>query len=627
VPDLDAQPLARKDGLYALGVGLVSAALFATTFSAHVSPGDAPESIAGVKALGILHAPGYPSYVLAARAFTEGLPFVSFTFRVLLFSLVCAAIAVAGVFLIARCFRSSRAGAAVGALGFASTTSFWFNSAFAKHYSFSAALVVVAILLTALWSSHGSRGSLFGAAIVLGLGFGAAWQLALITTIGLVVFLVTGARRPGRALAASVIVVMSSIAIGCYAFVLVRAGQHPALNWGEASTPKALARLISQRDFSHVLGATTVSNPFLRTGLRLVSYPAIVERDFGFGALVLAIAGIVIAWKRFRPEQKWLLVTLTAVNLAAVIARVPIDRIGGFYTSIFAGGFLVDLMIAVAVLVAVGFTFATRAATQYLEQRDEARAHWIIPSVASALAVVVLVPSVAFHYVPANHRVPAIVDDYAARALDVLPPRSVLVVFANDSAFPFEYRQIVDGQRSDVTVINLQGFGYGWYQDQVQRELGVAVPHSGPILDSPITTMNEIRRTRPVYIDTGAMQVLQSRVAYRVDGFVGEVIGGTPGPHPVTALAAASAKLTADDTTDHVTGGSDLRFPNTSLLYLRARAHVELAKAYVLAHDSPGATRELQQAVAIYPGDDHTNKVLLFMEQHGTGAEDVILHM
>ena len=49
----------------------MAAVVYLTTFSSHVSLGDAPEAVAGVRSLGILHAPGYPTYVLAARAFGD----------------------------------------------------------------------------------------------------------------------------------------------------------------------------------------------------------------------------------------------------------------------------------------------------------------------------------------------------------------------------------------------------------------------------------------------------------------------------------------------------------------------------------------------------------------------------
>ena len=63
------------DRLRASGVGVAAAVLFLTTFSTRVSLGDSPESIAGIHALGILHSPGYPAYVVLGRVFTIIVPF------------------------------------------------------------------------------------------------------------------------------------------------------------------------------------------------------------------------------------------------------------------------------------------------------------------------------------------------------------------------------------------------------------------------------------------------------------------------------------------------------------------------------------------------------------------------
>src|SRR5690348_13740062 len=96
---VDGPPITRADVVGAGIVGLVAAALFATTFSSHVAFGDAPESVAGVRTLGVIHAPGYPSYVLVARLFGAVLPVGSWALRVNLFSVVCATLTIALVFL------------------------------------------------------------------------------------------------------------------------------------------------------------------------------------------------------------------------------------------------------------------------------------------------------------------------------------------------------------------------------------------------------------------------------------------------------------------------------------------------------------------------------------------------
>jgi hypothetical protein len=95
---LSLAPVPGKDRLRVATLdvgGGAAAAVTVVTNAPNVAAGDPPEYVSGVKELGVLHAPGYPSYVLLTRGFSELVPIGSLTFRVLLFSLVCAVIAVA----------------------------------------------------------------------------------------------------------------------------------------------------------------------------------------------------------------------------------------------------------------------------------------------------------------------------------------------------------------------------------------------------------------------------------------------------------------------------------------------------------------------------------------------------
>src|SRR5690242_5564568 len=85
----------QRDGVIATACAVLSAGAFATTFSTNPAFGDSTESILGTRALGILHAPGYPTYVLLARLFATVFAVGSYAARVNLFSLVCASASIA----------------------------------------------------------------------------------------------------------------------------------------------------------------------------------------------------------------------------------------------------------------------------------------------------------------------------------------------------------------------------------------------------------------------------------------------------------------------------------------------------------------------------------------------------
>src|SRR4051794_18599519 len=89
-PDTNARRLLAGDVPWLLAVAVGSAVMFAVTLTSRLPFGDGAESVAGVRDVGILHAPGYPAYVVLAKLFTIVEPFGSLTLRLNLFSIVCA---------------------------------------------------------------------------------------------------------------------------------------------------------------------------------------------------------------------------------------------------------------------------------------------------------------------------------------------------------------------------------------------------------------------------------------------------------------------------------------------------------------------------------------------------------
>ena len=215
--------------------------IYLSTFSTHVALGDAPESVAGVRSLGILHAPGYPTYVLFARAFGSVFAIGSWRRASMPSASSRAALSIGVITLIARASGASRLGAVVGALALGTTASFWLNAGFAKHYPLTMLLVATLILFVLVWQQRGGVGWLFAAGASLALATGSGWELAAITLVALAVLLRFTEQRPSGRELGMVAAVFVTVAVAIWVFVLVRAGQHPALNWGEASSPGNVA--------------------------------------------------------------------------------------------------------------------------------------------------------------------------------------------------------------------------------------------------------------------------------------------------------------------------------------------------------------------------------------------------
>ena len=609
-----------------------AAALFLSTFSTKVALGDAPESVSGVKTLGVLHAPGYPSYVAVADAFARVFAFGGWALRVNAFSLVCAALMIGAANLLARGFGASRAGAALGALTLATAASFWFNAGFAKHYAFSGFVVTAAALAVVRWQAGGGAAWVIGAGVLLGIGAGSSWELAAIMAAGIAVLLVFGTRRASWPLIVASSAALVVVASGSYAFMVWRAGQHPAVNWGEVTNLHRLVGQVTQQDFRGRDAAASHGSLPAELATRIPNYLAIIARDVGVGAVLVALIGATFGLKRVDRGRTTFLAVVGVLNLFAVAFVTGTEQINGFLTGLVAGGYVLDLLIVLAVLVALGTTPLVERAAELADEiftpaRERAKAshdpHRFTTTIMVALFAIVLVPSVLVHYPLANHRQSPIADRYAQRVFSQLPPHAAIFVYQGDLSFPLVYRQAVFGDRPDVSVIIETSLQFGWYREQIERALHLRSPvPAGPSDRQVQTLIAELRADRrPVFVGTDMMLFHPSDIPFRLEGLVGEVVNrGSETAIDRDALAAA---LLQADRSDGI-GGRVVPFPNGFVHYLYARSPIQLAKLFAAAKQIEPARTELARAIADYPDDPNLDLVLKFSGQQGEQQANII---
>jgi hypothetical protein len=601
-------------------VTLCAGVLYGSTFSPHVAGGDAPESVAGVASLGILHAPGYPAYVLTGRLFAWLVPLGGLAFRVNLFSLVCAALAAGGVFLLARRVGAGRAGAAIGALAMASGTAFWFNAGFAKHYSFSALLIVTASLVVVSWTETGGWRRLAGAGALMALSTGASWQLAALAVPGLAV-LVLGRFRLLRIHELAAGVLSGLIVAGAvWGFVVVRAHQEPAVNWGEATNVSRLTDLVTMGDFGYGAGTLARSSspggdnarpgePARTVGkkvgtdeagelpARIKASAILLSRELSVLTLALAGVGLVASWRRRNRLYAAFLTVAFMVNIGGAALVVSARRAPPLGEVVSFGGFLVGALVVVAVWAGLG-------ASAVAAVMAGGRAWEFHRAAAVVVAGTVLIPSVIVHRPYADHRAPAFVDQYVGNVLSSLPERSVLLVWGTERTFPLVYSQVVQGRRPDVTIIAGDGLSRPWYRRQVSQRLGLP-PLTGPqeaILQAQ-TLSRRLRRDRPVFLEANAMRVLSTSVRYRPRGLVGEVVDDSL-PQPPDSPEAIETLIAGYQVDGVYSHPRRLDFPNRRFVLSYRLAHLELSRMYAARGDSEKALAQIEMARRVDPALD-----------------------
>ena len=631
-------PLSRDDLVWAGAAAAISAILFATTLYGHAGLGDAPESVAGIASTGVLHAPGYPAYVIAAKLFTALVPFGSFAFQVNLFSLCCAALTIGGVYLLGRRLGAERWASALGALALACGGGFWFYAGFAKHVVFSGLLFLVALHLLLAWQARPSTGRFVALAAAIGVGMGSSWALMtfILPAVGLALLLSYRQLSPGM-IAGGVAAGLATV-VALYGFVMVRASQDPAVNWGEVTTLDRLRDLVNRADFKPptsddsnspaseaegsasnlpqkgpILSASFIAQEgsLTRASKSSKTYLEVFYHELGLAALALAAWGLVVSllWRRGPPA--FILLLVFAANLIGAGATVGPSVYRGFDTLIIQEGFILACYLVLPVWLAIGATHIGHVLAESGSPRDRdarrAEVKWGLPAV---LALAVLLPSLISHWeIPRRNAAP-FADNYAESAFAELPRDSVVLIFGAERTGPLINRQVVDGDRPDVTVVASDGLSREWYREQLARRTGVDLPP--PTLDNVADTVSAVgalRRTRPVFMDITTAQRLSDDVGYRQVGLLTRLVDGK-GPAELADPSGAESRLRQAEQSAGMPDEDWGARPNTFVFMAYKSATLELARAYFLNRDEAGLRRTLRNTLAIDPGNEQARQNL-----------------
>jgi hypothetical protein len=665
--------LERADFVWAAAAGAAAFALFASTLTSHPALGDAPETVAGVKSLGILHAPGYPSYVLAARLFSL-LPFGSEALRVNMFSAVCGALFVAGVVLLARRCGAARWASAFGALCLATGAAFWFYAGFAKHDLFSGLLALIVLYLAidldiraaeqtaaghevaAKPDANRTLWALTGLGVAFGLGLAASWPLLLLTLPTVLVVLFRSARSVGgRGLVAALLSCLI-VSAASYGFVLFRASEHPAVSWGEATNFHRLVNLIDRSDFSpthspaspspfgsrgtgagqpgphraqyvdpHALASRVSEEGVLGSNLsnKVGTNFAIFFGELGFAGVALAGLGALGSLLAPRRRATLALAITFLVGLFATAARVGKPRSLGYDTDLLIGGFLLTCYVPLGCWIALGSEDLWRRASRVLK-RWSPLALRLGAAAAALLAAAVLATSALSHRAVMDRAARPLADYYARTVFSELPRNAVVGVWNAEFSQPLIYRQVVFHERPDVTVVVTGALSSDWYREQLARRLHRSLPPKiGDSVADARAFVHSLQGVRPLYLDMNGARELQSSsrpgepVGYVPIGLVARVVAGA-GFAQVASPAALARSVSAAESAAGMPGAPWRVWPNSPLSQtIYASAVLEVVLAYAERHDYADARRWVGNLLAIDPTYSTARQLQQFLAQQG----------
>jgi hypothetical protein len=648
--------LARADFGWAAATGLASAALFATVITSHPGLGDAPETVAGVSSLGILHDPGYPSYVLTAHIFTLLVPVGDEAFRVNLFSLLCASLSVAGVQLLARRFGVARWAGSLGGLTLAASAGFWFYAGFAKHDIFSGMLFLIAVHLALAWRARPTTGRLIALAVAVGVGLGSSWPLEVLILPMIAFVLLAGWRNLSVRSLASATATGLAVIVALGGFVMIRAAQNPPVNWGDATTVSGLVALVNRADFTaygsygHAGSASAPaggssssagaqapsSSPAGTTGTVLAGaltdnldgYVVIFGRELGVLGVLLAALGLIASLTRRRSAASYPLLIAFLGNLIGATAVVHFGAShAGFDGDLVNEGYVLGCYFVLACWLAIGAAELAGIAGRVpigrrLRLRDLAgRTRLLAPVTALALGAVVVIPLMLGNWSIVHRSSKPFADRYAETVFAEPPPHAAVFILGAELTQPMIYRQVVYHQRPDVVVAAVDGLSHGWYRQQISRRLGIQIPAlTGNLFTDTARIIDVVARSRPVYLDPQAAQALQSVIGYRPVGLVSQLSTGR-GQSQVSSPGVLAQQLLEAERRAGFPDRNWNIWPNDFVTVAEySTAALDVARAYYQHRDFAGMRRALLNDLTIEPGNQPAEQDLALLNRSGAGG-------
>ena len=460
---------------------LVSFILYVRTLAPGVLGGDSGEFQFAAWLGGFAHPTGYPLYLILGYLWSHLLPWQDPAWRMNLFSAAWAALAVGLMYLLAaQVLRGvspvsphRRWLAALAALIFAVTPTFWSQAVVAEVYSLHAVFVVGVLLGLVAWAERvtegrPANGMLMATALVYGLSLTHHRTMILLAP-GILLFMVVTWRRLlpttpcqtafldlGRALP------LVLLPLVLYLYIPLRA---PSMPYVQVIIGPARVLYLYQADLAgflrYVTGQAFAGEIRSAGGALGQVLPALraVPAEFTWPGVILSLIGVLWLARRARP-----FLLLTSVSFMCCLVFNLFYGIGDIHVYFIPMYLILALWIAMGVAGLSEVLPATRLPAY--------------PLLALALPIYLLFAGYAQADQSQNRQLSA---GWRALLKDGIPQGAILISNDRDEMTPLWYFQDVEGQRLDLTgLFPLIGEGAEW--SDVGQVVDVALSSRRPVL-------------------------------------------------------------------------------------------------------------------------------------------------
>ncbi len=458
------------------------------TLSPTVQSLDSAELTTGSYLLGIVHATGYPLFLLLGKLFTY-LPVGDIAYRVNLMSAVFAALTCGAVYGVSLKLTRSWWLSLLGALFWGFSFYLWQSAVVAEVYTLQTFLTATLFWLLLKWDQAPSDRLLYLFAGLYGLSLGNHMSGLLLA--GSFAYLILSRRRlrivDWRLLAGMVFCFVLGLSV--YLYLPLRYLADPPLNYVDyyyqvdLTTPKGLFWMVS----GQMYGFFAFAYPLSEIGHEVLRCLSWLWRNFlGVGVLVGAVGFIYL----FRERRRWAvgLFLVFVLNLLFFANYRVADKHNMFLVA----------HLTWALFIPLGYLGIARWWSDRQSLLPPSFERNLVSGLLLGAVVLLTMVQVLTNQRWTDHRDRWQWRASAEQVLNQIEPNAVLASQWSP-AVVFEYLQLVEGQRPDVLIFNRSRYSVAQYYHLWQQ--GLDVDTSLRAIEQRETAyLDSLAETRPVFV-------------------------------------------------------------------------------------------------------------------------------
>lgn len=438
----------RVDVVVSVTLSAASFLLYLRTMAPDIVYADGGEFQFAAWTFSIVHPTGYPLFLILGGLFQHLIPLGNPAFRLNLFTVLTAALAIPIVYQIVLSLTNRRAAAAIAAASLALSSTFWRDAGGAEVYAFYGLLLALLLFAALRWMVSPTFG---GAALFFAiLGFALTHHRAILLWLpafallgGIVAWQrrhsVWGDHQVARALALACLVLLPLI---LYLYVPLRSQESPFVSisvsdektvWLYDNTLDGFVDYVLGRTFQSELTWDQVSER------RFFALPFQILTQFGpLGALLGAVG--IAAMIRKREWTSLLLCGAGAVATLIFAAIYHIADIEHYYIPVY---------IVWAIWIGMGFAGAVDLFRMVLPSRAD---RLLFPSLAIyvIVGIALLLFQFLWNYPAADRSGEDARAEWSRILASNIPENAILITNDRDEMTPFWYLQSVERVRQDL---------------------------------------------------------------------------------------------------------------------------------------------------------------------------------